>query len=338
MVEHSDTPPSISHRPKDLIGRGNDQLVVEQGGKRLAVVVLSDLDGTAQDETLPEQERMGTIQPAKRALHRFESNNIPAGINTGRSFGEAEEYRKALGINGPIICEDGAVTVFPEGIDPLVAKQAGAVQHEGKWVKILSKTNRDTIAEIVNRSGAVIRERGLGDGQLVNTISSTPEQIMAIVGHPTAEAARLSADRLASGFIAGATPEQIDIIKKIAEEMGVRTFAEPLHLIGKDAHKGHALESVNAQADKFFPGLNVQGILPIAFGNNVNDIAFMEVCREINGGIGVLVGKPGGGFFVDEAKIPDYVIKASSPYGLGMEQAVPQILGDLNQRFSLQLK
>lgn len=323
--------PKPSHGNELVALKRADPLVVEQEGRRLAVVAFSDLDGTANDETIPEKDRIFTIGPARETLQAFEQKGIVSGVNTGRSFGEAQFYMKKLGVGGPVICEDGAVVMLPSSVDSPDAARIGGISHDGEWAVVLSKSTRSTVADIVQKS-----EKELGVS-LVNTVTSSAEDIKEVVGHPTVEAAAFSADRLASGFIV-ATPEQSEIISGIANTYDMRTFGVPLHVIGRDAHKGHALKFINEHADVFFPGMNVQGILPIAFGNNVNDLAFMETCREVNNGIGVLVGKPGGGYFVDEEKIPDFVIRTQAPYGHGMKEAVPQILAQLNNRFQLDLK
>ena len=140
MINKSETP---KYRENEL----HEPLVVETEGRRLAVVVFTDLDGTANDETRPENERLNTIAPAKEAITALEQKGIPVGIITGRSFGEAVLYQNALESRGPIICEDGAVVVLPEGhskqsVLRVIPDVHQIVIHEGRIVVVLSKVTR----------------------------------------------------------------------------------------------------------------------------------------------------------------------------------------------------
>lgn len=318
-------------RPNETLGVSIAPLIVEQDRKRLIVIAFSDLDGTANDETVPEDKRLSTITPARQALQRLEGHRIFAGINTARSFGEANKYKGELGINGPVICEDGAVVALPSGIDPDHARKIGAVEHGGELAVVLSNVKKATILSIFSDA-----QRNCLSSSIINTLTSSPEEIKSTVGHSSLEEARLSADRLASAYFVADESER-QILDAEAKKNGARTFGDLTHVIGADAHKGNALRYLDMHASLVFP-YDVQGILPIAFGNGINDIPFMEACRDTNGGIGILVGRPGGGYFVDESKIPEFVIKAKSPFGHGMEETLPQVFSQLNSRFQLNLK
>ncbi|MBI3485470.1 HAD hydrolase family protein [Candidatus Daviesbacteria bacterium] len=298
-------------------------LIIEREGKRFAVTAFTDLDGTANDETLPESERLATIEPAREAIAELEKRKIPAGIVSGRSFGEALLYQNALKGHGFIICEDGAVVVLPNlGLDLTSEASLGSryhlTEHEGRRALVLSKIDTATIGKFLSVVGL--------RSDAVTTIYSSPEQIQQVVGHPTSLAARLSADRLASAYIAQASPEQLQRVTAMAPEFGIRTFGVPLHLIGTDADKGEALQVISDNVSIFFPNRGqLAGIIPVVFGNNVNDIKLIQRA-ETMGGVGVLVGHPMGGYFVPEDQIPQTTIKATKPYGLGMREAIPQVL------------
>ena len=176
------------------------------------------------------------------------------------------------------------------------------------------------------------------DKPLVSTLFNSPEEIQRIVGHPTTETSKLSMDRLASAYIAQASHDQIDYIRTLATSWGIRTFGIPLHLIGKDTDKGHALQLINKRANIFFPRQEkgIDGIIPITFGNNTNDLRLAEEAKEM-GGISVFVGKPEGGYSVSETEIPQSVIKIVKPYGYGMIEAIPQVFERLNKQYNLSL-
>lgn len=310
-------------------------LMVEARDSGLAIIAFTDLDGTVNDETKPEKERLTTINPAKSAIAILESKSIPVGIITARSFGEAVLYQHELNSHGPIICEDGAVVVLPEGhysreiLSRNIPEAHQVASHEKRTALVLSKITKDKINEFLQFAPS--------ENQLISTTSSTPEEIQKIVGHPTAETARLSMDRLASAYIAQASQDQINYIQTNADSWGIRTFVSPLHLIGRDADKGHALQLINKYAHIFFPSQRgkTTGIIPVTFGNNINDIRLSEETQKM-GGISVIVGKPGGGYSVRESDIPEFAIKTKEPYGKGMLESIPEVFTRLSKSYNIE--
>lgn len=307
-------------------------LIVEREGRRLAVLAFTDLDGTANDETLPERDRLASIGPAIETVLRLQARNIPVGGITGRSFGEALQYQDMLGATGFTICEDGAVIVLPQG----------AVEHAGRE-NVVAKFGEDRVARLRDHdvlllssiNPDVLRELLDRVPNLITTLSNSPEEIQHLIGHPTPEAAALSGERLASCYVADPMREQVDQIHAEIAKAGlpIRTFGwntnndrrGPLHLIGTDANKGMAVQVVNDNIGLFLPGAErVDGILPIGFGNNVNDVKLFSQLEGM-GGIGVIVGKPGGGYWINEAQIPHTIIKTKHPAAQGMLEAVPTI-------------
>lgn len=321
----------FKHQPEN-----NQFRIVEANGGKFAVVAFTDLDGTVNDETKPERERLATIAPAKSAIAILESKNIPVGIITGRSFGEAVLYQRQLSSHGPIICEDGAVVVLPKGhysreiLSRDIPEAHQVVSHENRTALILSKITKDKINEFLQFAPS--------KNQLISTTSSAPEEIQGIVSHPSTETAKLSMDRLASAYIAQASQDQINFIQSNADSWGVRTFGTPLHLIGKDADKGHALHLINKYAYIFFTSQRVKatGIIPVTFGNNTNDIRLSEETHKM-GGVSVIVGKPGGGYSVHESDIPEFAIKTKNPFGKGMLESLPEVFTRLSKSYNINI-
>lgn len=319
-------------------------LTVELEGQRFSVVAFADLDGTINDETYPESERLGTITPAKNARATLETKGIPVGIITGRSFGEAVLYQQALNSHGPIICEDGAVVVLPEGYSQrqvlgIIPKDYQLVAHEGRISIVLSAITVNEIREFLDRAQKGVMRSGLSSGTpIISTLFDSPETIQKLMGHKTNKEAKLSMDRLASAYIVQASEDELNHIKRNAGVWGIRTFGTPLHLIGIDADKGSALQFISKYARLFFPSQdkNIDGIVPITFGNNTNDLRLAEEAQKM-GGISVLVGRPGGGYFVPETDIPTTVIKTKEPHGEGMEQAIPEIFSRLRKTYNIEI-
>lgn len=287
--------------------------IVEKEGRKFAIVVLTDLDGTANDETLPEAKRLSSVTPAAEAISALQNLNIPVGIITSRSHGEALIYQESLHTKGPIICEDGAVLALPDR------------------TLVLSKVGRRNLQQFLEEVEKQTKKMG-ETAQIISTLTNTAEDLQRAAGHSTLELARASADRVASAYIADPTPLQRKIVMQEAPKWGIRAFGEAINLIGEDANKGSAIVALDEHAKEFY--LDAQGIIPLVFGNNNNDLKLFYEAERM-GGVGVIVGHPQGGYFVNESHIPRSVIKARKPYGNGMQEAIPQVLQFLLNRYNL---
>jgi len=317
---------------------------IERDNRRVAIVAFTDLDGTANDETVEEAHRLKTIEPAKKAISILESSGIPVGIITGRSFGEAIFYQNALGNHGPIICEDGAVVVLPPRFDEHQHLSLAnfidtnkIVKHRQRISFVLSQINTSNILELLQEAQKERAHSSTSQTKpILSTLTSSAEEIREAIGHSTTLEARLSGDRLASAYIVQASEDQLGTIKKLSDRFGIRTFGSPLHLIGKDADKGLALKMLNEHSNIFFTSevKPVNGIAPIIFGNNSNDLRLAEEVEKLRG-LFVIVGRPGGGFFVSEKDIPPSAIKATKPFGEGMLEAIPQIRNFFKNSFGV---
>lgn len=311
--------------------------VQEQRRKGTLIVALTDIDGTVNDETQPEDKRLSTIEAGVQAVDLLQNCGIPVGLITGRSSGEALIYQRHLKTNGPIVAEDGGVIILPQALkDPnQILKDAHKlIRQNGVDILILSSKDVHSISNFITKT---LEEAQKIDPsafmQLISTITSPAELIQKTIGHSSIEAAQASMERFASAYIAQASPQHLKLMSERAPKQGIRMFGTPLHLIGADADKGHALRIIASHPDLFFPNDSnnnrpVERIMPIAFGNNTNDLKLMEIIKEL-GGIGVLVGKPGGGFFVPENSIPSHVIKMQQPYGFGIKASIDEVVARL---------
>ncbi len=279
----------------------------------LAVVALWDIDGTVNDETKPESERLGTIAPAKKALDVLQSHNIPSGPITSRSSGEGAIYASAMETTGPNICEDGAVIIPSNKPEESI---------------ILSKTDREALAAFIT----FVQDKFPGE-EIISTIFSTREELMQACGHSTVEEAEKSAERHASAYVVPASDEQRAFILDTSDEWNIRAFGEVINLIGKDANKGKALERLDEYAATFW-GEKFTGILPIIFGNNTNDVPSLKKAIEL-GGIGILVSEPEGGYKVKPEDIPASTTLTNAPHGYGILESVKTIQDQLEKRFGL---
>jgi hypothetical protein len=127
------------------------------------------------------------------------------------------------------------------------------------------------------------------------------------LGHPDRESLRRSADRHASCYLVGLSPDEKAVVAGIAGEMGLTCFGELLHLIPRGVDKGRAFAALNAHLTAIPPqhGLRPDMVVQIVFGNGENDLPLFGQALKA-GGQAVLVGDATtlGGFHFDIARHP----------------------------------
>lgn len=336
MVKNASNPDqALSSFHQEFIPFLPNPLVVELiGGRTVLVNGNSDIDGTLISERVPEKDRTGTLPPARAAIAQLElSHHIPIGVSTSRSFGEAMYYQQAAGGHGVTICEDGSVISVPRKLSPdhvkiIQDRGFSIIYREGRSSVILSRTSIELMQRLINKT------EGESGVPLLSSLTAPVEKLQELLGHPNREQTLMSMDRLASVYIVNATLNQKRILNQLAPKFGLRTFGEPVHLIGADAQKGTPLKVMNAMPTVFFPDLQIQGVLPIFIGNRENDIPSLRTAIQL-GGIGVLVGHPDGGHYINTTLLPPQVIKTTKPYGFGIQEAIPAILAELELKIQM---
>lgn len=306
-------------------------LTIETERGRLAIIAFYDLDGTSMDETLPESERISSIYPARSTLHQLGKRNILSGPITARSFGEAIAYQNALETSGITICEDGAVICLPKNTNTQSMNQDDyrIMQHGGRDVVVLSKIDLMTLKRFIEEAQKKAGEK------IYSSLTTPVEELMGIAGHHSEEFAKYSVDRVASAYIAGVSDKVRSTVTELAADWHIRAIGGAINLNSEDANKGDALQFVADHPEVFFPSQNIQGIIPIIFGNRHNDLEVFKVAEKL-GGVGVLVAHPDPkvGFWVDEKDIPNNVIKTpNEAYGFGMYRSLPQVFNALNEKY-----
>lgn len=311
----------------------HNPIIINKNGKRLAVLAFTDLDGTVNNQKVPEKDRLGSIIPAKEAIAKLQNYGIPVGIVTARSFGETVLYQEALGTKGFTITEDGAVIILPQNIHEDIknlAQKKHIVSHNKQTALILSSMELPRIKDFLKYISGQLSKNNLANN-LMTTCTSSPQALKALIQYQTIDDVVRAKDRLASAFIREATAAQYKILSDNADSWDLRIIGTPhhAHILGKDADKGIAIQFINNNIRLFLPGIkNVDGILPIVFGNDYNDLRLLEEAHSI-GGIGVMVKDSESHYQVLDQEIPDYVIKTNGAYGYGMKEAVKTILNKL---------
>lgn len=308
-------------------------IIIEEREKKLAVLAFTDLDGTVNDQGVPEKERLATITPAKEAIEKLQKHGIPVGIVTARSFGETMVYQEALGTQGFTITEDGAVIILPPNIQEdttQLSQKNHIVSHEQQTALILSNAELPKIKDFLKHVAEQLQRKGLPQN-IVSTCTATPQVLKDLIHYQTIDDAVRAADRLASAFIRDVTEEQYEVITENADAWNLRITGKPhhAHILGKDADKGGAIQFINDNINLFLPDMkDVNGILPIVFGNDYNDLRLFEEAHKL-GGIGIIVKDSKGDYRVPADEIPSYVIKTEGAYGYGMKEALSAIFEKL---------
>ncbi|HTH46953.1 MAG TPA: HAD hydrolase family protein [Candidatus Limnocylindria bacterium] len=245
-------------------------------GRWTLFCALTDLDGTANDERAPECGRISTIGAARDTFATLAGVGIVTGVCTARSFGEARQYREALGITGPIIAENGAVLALADGSRRAfgdLPQLALAIQ------KIAIAIGRPVLSSL-DREGLEVawqRERR-GESPVV-------------LGHPDLTSLRRSAERFGSCYLVGLSEPERSLAIAVAEELGLGVFGDLLHLIPRGVNKGKTLAAL-AEALRDSVATAETGpvtVAPIVFGNGKNDLPLFQQALDA-GGAAVLVG------------------------------------------------
>lgn len=316
-------------------------------GEILLFVGFSDIDGTINDEHVPESKRIHTITPAVEAVRELQALGIPVGICTARAEGEAQMYAKAVGARGSVISENGACTTYPLGDRVTI----GDMREIRECVAMIeAKIGRSVTSTIdLPRLEAVWREQCAARG---SRGQSSLAPYNDDLGHDSLEALRLSAARGASAYLAGLTPHERSIAIAVAESQGFKPFGDLLHLISRRANKGVALEAlcerlrgerVAVTSGSFTIGaVTIDRVAPIVFGNGENDLPLFSAAIE-RGGYGILVADPikPSGFHFDICSNPPHpktLRTEGAPFGHGMKASIPLLCEQLQRDYGVELQ
>jgi hypothetical protein len=272
---------------------------VSAARRRVLPVVVCDVDGTLNDERVPEAARLATVGPARAALADLRERPIPVILASARSLAEVRAYADAVGAGPVCIGEDGAA-LAAGGRDRCIAPGPTG------W-----------LASIRGLLG------GFRESMPGLAASCDPPRTWTGRADPPALAIlRGSAGRVASAIVLGVPAGRRAELERGAARGGLRTFGDVLHLLPATADKGTALCHVDHHARALFGG-NVDGVLPLAFGNGPNDLPLFRAAAGL-GGLAVLVGGPGG----PAAGLPDapWLHRVDLPHGHAVAEGLRRLL------------
>lgn len=213
-------------------------------------VVFTDLDGTLLDHDTYDW------QPAASTLEELETLGVPVVLVSSKTLAELERLRRALGVNGPVIAENGAAIDSPAGYFPQ------AVSGE------LSSVDRLTL----HKHFSDIRDDGGFD--CVSFFELGEDGIAASTGLSKAEA-RLANQRESSEPIQWNDSEaRLKDFAAAAEARGLRCTrgGRFVHLMGA-VDKGDAVKKLSAAYRAKWPGANIE---TIALGDGPNDLGMLR--------------------------------------------------------------
>jgi len=229
------------------------------------LVIFTDLDGTLLDrDTYSYAE-------AASALELVRKRKVPLLLASSKTRAEMEFYRRRLQNEYPFIVENGAAAFIPTGY---FGPASPGLKRIGTYSVIETglpySTIREGLAQIRAKTGLSIR--GFGD-MSVEDVSG-----LSLLEHEQAELAMKR--EYAEPFVMGEprTPENLDFIRRAAEEVGLRfTVGEKfLHLSGLH-DKGRLVRELVALFKQLLGRKDLR-LLTAALGDGKNDIEMLAGC------------------------------------------------------------
>lgn len=237
------------------------------------LVVFSDLDGTLLDF------HTYSFKPATAALRELKRLNIPLVLVSSKTRAEIMTVCKTLGLDTPIITENGSAIFWPKAASRTRPKGAKAI--DKFWVRELGKPYaaiRKHLETFRQETGVWIE--GFGDW--------SPEMISRMAGIPLPSAPLAKKREYDEPFVFKPAPSEDEIAKHI-KKLSTNGFSVVqggrfYHLTGP-SDKGRAVRELIAWYLKKEP------VKPrtLAFGDSPNDWPMMAACD-----IAVAVKRPDG--------------------------------------------
>lgn len=266
----------------------------------MKVVIFTDLDGS-----LLNHEGYSYAEAAS-ALDRIKGAGIPLIMTTSKTRREVEPLQREMGMNEPVIVENGGGIFIPRGYRGLVLENQEL--KEGYTVIRLG-ASYSRIRGFLERTGVRFGIRGFGD--------MDPEEIARLTGLPVEKAALAKEREFTEPFIREGGGE-IGPLSDLAAKEGLKLTRGGRfhHLMGRGQDKGKAVRMVY---DIFRRNAETK-LTAIGLGDSENDLAmFAEV------DIPVLIPRPEKGYL--DIEMPG-LVRARDPGAKGWNDAVHRLLNE----------
>ena len=230
------------------------------------MVVNTDLDATLLDH------HSYTWEPAQEALNALKERGIPLILNSSKTLAEMEELARDLGLNEPLVCENGSFIAIPqEGSFPLelLEEEFTSVEESGAYwlchLGVSRKSFLDTLSQIRNE-----REHYLFEGYA--------DWDVATIAHHTGlpvEKAPLSGQRNGTEPIHWhGTEESFAAFEAELSQHKLKAVSGGrfIHISGL-TDKAMGLERVSALYQKIQPDATIK---TVALGDSPNDLGMLN--------------------------------------------------------------
>ena len=226
------------------------------------ILVFTDFDGTILDHFTY------SFAPALPTIKRLSALAIPIIPNTSKTLAEVSIYQQKMGLNTPLIVENGAAVYIPKDFFP--HKPKGALWKDGYWIKSFAQTRRYWQG-IIEKIGSNHK------GQFETFGSMDTKRITEVTGLDEKNAHRASQRQFGEPLLWLGTHEQRSEFITAATKLGAFPLlgGRFVHICG-NSNKGIALQWLMKEYKRQYPKLSVSSI---ALGDGNNDIHMLEVAN-----------------------------------------------------------
>lgn len=225
--------------------------------------ISTDLDGTLIDH------HDYSFDGANEALKLCQEQQIPIILNTSKTFKETHNLKQKIGLDGPIIVENGSALVYSD--TPTIQTQVASDQRHQSMIFGTKRT------ELLSFIDSIRVKYGW---QLEGFNDWSIQQISDNTGLSLEESQNASDKQYSEPFLWLDSDENLNKFEQLANELNYKILqgGRFYHLQG-NCTKASPLNWLKQHTQKI-PGLNMQ--LPknatlIALGDGNNDIAMLEV-------------------------------------------------------------
>lgn len=204
--------------------------------------------------------------------------SVPLIICTSKTRSQTEIYRLRLGLNHPLIVENGGAIYFPRDSFPVGRLPSGCLHRNGEWVFELSAPVANTILELKSAAQTA--------GAQIETVFEMPvERIMEITGMSRQESELAKRREYSVYFLCFQGRDEL--FAELTRRRLKPTWGSYFCHVGSFSDKGLAAHKLTA----LYRGLGFFDFNTAALGDNMNDLAlFRAVDRAFQ------VERPGGGY------------------------------------------
>jgi len=269
------------------------------------MLVVTDLDGTLLDDETYDCEA------ARPALEALRARGVPLILCSSKTRAEMEPLAGRLGLDSPLIVENGGAVVAPARLLPALPARA---RREGDRVVLSLGTER---RELVATLADVAREAGVA----VRFFSQMSQaEVLALTGlRPDAAALALKREYDEPFVVVGASSHDPALDERLdgaARARGLRvTRGGRFHHLTGPTDKGRALRALV----QLSPGL--AGAFSIGLGDAANDLPMLQAVDRP-----IVMPRSGGGFDPVLAATLPHAERAPAPGPGGWARAVLAVL------------